>query len=153
MNPLYKDLATIYEAMYHSFIDYPAEYDFYSGQLLRYHQNEVLEIGSGTGNLAKYFIANGFVYKGLDYSEQMIDLAKKKISTAEFIKGDMRDFKLNHPVGSIIATGRTLSYLRTNDDIRAAFSSFYNNLIPDGILCFDCIDIHNCLFLIYVIYF
>jgi SAM-dependent methyltransferase len=140
MSSLYEDLAPIYEAMYQTFINYQEEYDFYSQLLRKHHKKQVLEVGSGTGNLAKYFIDHGFAYSGLDYSNQMIALARQKTATVDFIQGDMRNFTLHTPVESMIVTGRTLSYLVSNDDIRAAFSSFYNNLFPGGILCFDCID-------------
>jgi SAM-dependent methyltransferase len=140
MTPLYEDLAPIYEAMYQTFIDYEEEYTYYSQLLRKYHKTQVLEVGSGTGHLAKYFLAQGFGYSGLDYSEQMIALARQKTAAVDFMQGDMRHFTLKQPVESMIVTGRTISYLVTNGDIRAAFSSFYNNLIPGGLLCFDCID-------------
>lgn len=140
MSKLYEDLAPVYEAMYHTFIDYEEEYAFYSKILKHYQKKQVLEIGSGTGNLAGHFLKNGFEYLGLDFSKEMIDLAKGKILDGKFIHGDMRKFKVDNPVESIISTGRTLSYLLKNEDIKAAFSSFSDNLQKDGIVCFDFID-------------
>ncbi len=140
MGNLYKDLASIYEAMYQTFINYPEEYAFYSNLLKKYGKNEVLEIGSGTGHLAQYFLENHFEYLGLDYSEEMIEIAKQKVLNGQFLQGDMRDFSLRNPVESIIITGRTISYLLKNEDVNNTFSAIYKNLKPKGILCFDFID-------------
>ncbi|MFT5168483.1 MAG: SAM-dependent methyltransferase [Saprospiraceae bacterium] len=140
MSKLYEDLAPVYEAMYQTFIDYREEFDFYSNILKQFKKENLLEIGSGTGNLAKYFHENGFEYIGLDFSKAMIALAKKRIHDGEFIYGDMRNFKLEQPVESIISTGRTISHLIQNKDVNAAFVSFYDNLSNGGIVCFDFID-------------
>lgn len=140
MDNLYKDLATVYEAMYHTFIDYKEEYDFYSSILQKYHKNAVLEIGSGTGNLAPYFIENGFEYIGLDYSQEMLSLAREKTPYAQFREGDMRDFQLDHPVQSTLITARTINHLLKNEDLMSAFKSINDNLHTGGILAFDFID-------------
>jgi SAM-dependent methyltransferase len=126
--------------MYQTFINYKEEYDFYNALLKKYNRNSVLEIGSGTGNLANYFLKNRFNYLGLDFSKDMVKLASDKCGTNRFIKGDMRYFNLNTPVDSIIITGRTTSYLLTNNDIHNTLKSIYNNLHSNGILCFDFID-------------
>ena len=140
MNNLYTELATVYEAMYQTFINYPEEYNFYSSLLKQYDKIEVLEIGCGTGNLANDFVKAEFDYTGLDLSEEMINLAKNKSPHCRFIQADMRDFKLPKTVESAIITARTISYLLTSDDINKAFHNIANNLQKGGILCFDIID-------------
>lgn len=140
MGNLYNQLATVYEAMYHTFIDYDAEYEFYSKILTENHQSEVLEIGCGTGNLVPHFLENGFTYIGLDLSEAMIALAKQKFPKGQFLIGNMCDFELQKPVESIIITARTVSYLLTNDEIQNTFKSLYKNLKTGGIIAFDFID-------------
>lgn len=140
MSNLYKDLAPVYEAMYHTFINYQEEYACYGSILKKYGKKQVLEIGCGTGNLASYFQKNGIAYQGMDLNQEMIDLAKMKAPTSHFIKGDMRNFKLDQPTESIIITARTSSYLFTNQDVQAAFATIHNNLQIGGILSFDFID-------------
>lgn len=139
MNNLYTELATVYEAMYHTFIDYKEEHQFYSDLIKKYNSNEVLEIGCGTGNLANYFLEDGVDYTGMDLSQRMINIAKSK-SNAPFMIADMCDFKLAKTVQSIIITARTISYLLTNNDLNNAFHSIANNVEKGGILCFDIID-------------
>jgi SAM-dependent methyltransferase len=99
-----------------------------------------LEIGSGTGNLAKRFKENQQDYTGLDYSESMIAIARERNKNCTFIQGDMRDFNLEKKVDAIIITGRSTSYLTTNEDVNETFASLFNNITEDGIIVFYFID-------------
>ena len=141
MQSLYRNgLEYIYDAMYQTFIDYDDEFDFYSSIIKKHHKKNVLEIGCGTGNLAKRFINYNFEYTGLDLSEDMINLSKLKNPTGTFIQGDINYFNLEEPVESAIITGRTTSYLLTNKAINDALKAIHKNLKKEGLLCFDFID-------------
>lgn len=140
MSKLYTELAAIYEAMYATFIDYKEEYNFYSDHLRKHHKKSVLEIGSGTGNLASLFSENGFDYLGLDISSEMLEMAKKKNPSCHFTMGDMRDFELDKPTESALITGRSISYLLKSEDVNATFANIHRNLQKGGLLCFDFID-------------
>ncbi|QIH38039.1 class I SAM-dependent methyltransferase [Flavobacterium sp. Sr18] len=133
-------MATIFDAMYQTFIDYDEEYYFYNSLIQEKNCKTILEIGSGTGNLAKRFLENNQNYTGLDYSQSMIAIAKERNKDCTFIHGDMRDFQLENSVDSILITGRSTSYMITNDDINNTFKSIYKNLTSNGILIFDFID-------------
>lgn len=133
-------MAAIFDAMYQTFIDYDDEYKFYNNLLMEHHCKTVLEIGSGTGNLAQRFLQNHVDYIGLDYSESMIEIAQERNKSGTFICGDMREFELEKPVDSILITGRSTSYLITNQDINNMLDSIYKNLNKSGILIFDIID-------------
>ncbi|MEP6804068.1 MAG: class I SAM-dependent methyltransferase, partial [Flavobacterium sp.] len=61
-------MAAIYDAMYQTFVDYDEEYVFYNNLIQENKASTILEIGSGTGNLAKRFQENNQNYQGLDYS-------------------------------------------------------------------------------------
>lgn len=133
-------MAAIYDAMYQTFVNYDEEYAFYNNLIQENKSSSILEIGSGTGNLAKRFEENNQNYLGLDYSHDMITIAKERNKNCSFIQGDMRDFKLDKTVDSILITGRSTSYLITNDDINRTFDTIYKNLNEDGIIIFDFID-------------
>jgi hypothetical protein len=68
----------------------------------------------------------------------MIALPRKEMKT--FHLGDMRDFNLEKQVDAIIITGRSTSYLTTNDDLNETFASLFNNITEEGIIVFDFID-------------
>jgi SAM-dependent methyltransferase len=133
-------MAAIFDAMYQTFIDYDEEYNFYNGLIQENNCKSILEIGSGTGNLARRFRENNQEYIGLDYSQSMIAIAQERNKDSIFIQGDMRDFKLATPVDSIIITGRSTSYLISNKDVNNTFDSIYKNLNPQGVIIFDFID-------------
>jgi SAM-dependent methyltransferase len=133
-------MAAIFDAMYQTFIDYDQEYVFYNELIQENNCKSILEIGSGTGNLAKRFKEKNQEYIGLDYSLSMITIAQERNKNSVFIQGDMRDFKLATPVDAIIITGRSTSYLTSNEDINKTFDSLYKNLNPQGIIAFDFID-------------
>lgn len=133
-------MAAIYDAMYQTFVNYDEEYAFYNNLIQENNCSSVLEIGSGTGNLAKRFDENNQNYLGLDYSESMIEIAKERNKNCSFIQGDMRDFKLDQPVDAILITGRSTSYLITNSDINRTFDALYKNSKEHGIIIFDFID-------------
>ena len=139
MSNLYGNLSEVYQAMYQTFMDYDAEYAFYSHILTKYARQNVLEVGCGTGNLAGRFLQDGFGYCGLDNSEDMLRIAKRNHNAA-FLQGDMRHFTLTNHIDAAIITGRTLSYLITNQDVSDAFSAIRNNLTDGGLICFDFID-------------
>ncbi|WP_299442620.1 class I SAM-dependent methyltransferase [uncultured Aquimarina sp.] len=137
---LYSKLSEVYEAMYTTFINYEEEYKFYNKILSKHKKLNLLEIGSGTGNLAIYFEENGYEYCGLDLSKEMVDISKRKLPLSKFIVGDMRTFTTKNKVDSVIVTGRTISYLLSNNDLMSAFASIYENLKIGGIISFDFID-------------
>ncbi|SRR5258708_6685848 len=141
MSALYTNLSEVYEAMYQTFINYEDEFNFYSALLKKYNCQSVLEIGCGTGNLAHRFKTNQFDYTGLDLSADMLDIAKRNNPSTNFEKGDMRSFDLPKPVQSCIITGRSISYLVTDEDVQDSFRSIHKNLTTKpGVLCFDFID-------------
>lgn len=133
-------MAAIYDAMYQTFVNYDEEYAFYNTLIQENNCSSILEIGSGTGNLAKRFDENKQNYQGLDYSESMIEIAKERNQNCSFIQGDMRDFTLDNPVDAILITGRSTSYLISNSDINRTFDSLYKNSSDNGIIIFDFID-------------
>lgn len=133
-------MAAIFDAMYQTFINYDEEYAFYNRLIHENNCKSILEIGSGTGNLTKRFRENNQEYIGLDYSQSMIAIAQERNKNSIFIHGDMRNFELTTPVDAIIITGRSTSYLISNEDINNTFDSLYKNLNPQGIIIFDFID-------------
>lgn len=140
MADLYGDLSKVYEAMYQTFINYEEEFAFYYNILKNYHCTSVVEVGCGTGHLASRFSINGMDYIGMDLSESMISIARSHNPLLTFLLADMRLFRLERKVDAAIITGRTISYLVTNEDVLGTFRSINNNLNVEGTLVFDCID-------------
>jgi trans-aconitate methyltransferase len=70
----------------------------------------------------------------------MLTIARERNENCTFIQGDMRDFNLEKQVDAIIITGRSTSYLTTNEDMNETFASLFINITEGGIIVFDFID-------------
>jgi ubiquinone/menaquinone biosynthesis C-methylase UbiE len=141
MGELYNEnLAWVYDEIYQGFIDYKAEYEFYKNLCNGSNSNRILEIACGTGNLAKSFTSDFNLYVGLDLSESMLNIAKKKFPAGNFIQGDMRHLNFVKQFDNILITGRSTSYLLNNTDLRQTFKSAHTALEDKGLFIFDCIN-------------
>ncbi|SEL95846.1 Methyltransferase domain-containing protein [Maribacter orientalis] len=150
MGELYNEnLARVYDEIYQGFIDYRAEYEFYKNLCLDYNSNRILEIACGTGNLAKSFTSDFSTYVGLDFSESMLKIAKKKFPEGYFIQGDMRHLNFVKHFDTILITGRSTSYLLDNIDLIQTFKSVHTALEDKGLFIFDCINAE--LFITYIL--
>ena len=126
--------------MYRTFIDYEAEFAFYAQLLDTQKGGSVVEIGCGTGHLASRFSQAGFPYIGLDLSADMLEIARRKHPDGVFLEADMRQFDLPELADAMIMTGRTISYLPSNQDLHNCFAAVRRNLKAGGLFCFDFID-------------
>lgn len=134
------ELAKVYDTMYQGFIDYNEEFEFYATKAKEFNSHSILEIGCGTGNLAKFFIADFDSYLGLDLSEHMLQLAREKNRNGYFMQADMRSFTTETKFEMAFITGRSSSYLLSDTDLLNTFECISNALTSKGHLIFDCID-------------
>jgi len=72
-----------YDEEVHNDQEYYARYDEILDMVVKVanitSQKRILDIGTGTGNLARRFLACGATVVGLDRSEKMLAVARKKI--------------------------------------------------------------------------
>jgi SAM-dependent methyltransferase len=137
MSKLYSELAGVYHEMYGSIFDYEKEFRLYDGLLKKYRCRSVLETACGSGRLASYLIKAGYRYAGLDLSADLLRIARREHPGAEFVCGDMRDFRLGRRVDAALITGRSFSHLVTNEDILTTLKSVHAALKKKGVLVFD----------------
>lgn len=64
----------------------------------------ILDVGCGTGEpIAKYFIERGYQLTGIDASQNMIDLCKKRFPQNQWLLQDMRNLNLQEQFDLVIA--------------------------------------------------
>jgi SAM-dependent methyltransferase len=143
MTQLYTTYAELYHKMYQSFIDYDEEYQFYKTLLDKNGVNNILEIGCGTGQLARRFLKDRYSYTGIDVSMPMLEYARKELPSHHFHQMDMREINLPSAFDGVIITARSISYILSNADVMATFQSVKNVLRNGGVLIFDFIDARN----------
>lgn len=102
----------------------------------------ILNLGCGTGNHDFILSEKGYFISGIDFSEQMISIANKRLKdeekkNLEFLTGDVRALKLNKKFDVVISLFHVMSYQITNADILMAFSTAKEHLSANGIFIFD----------------
>ena len=110
---------------------------FYLDKVISYlsPRATVLDLGCGMGEpISQYFIEQGYKLTGIDGSQKLIKLAKKRYPQAEFIVADMRTIHFDKKFDCIILW-HSFFHLPA-DDQRAMFAIFQRYLKIDGILMF-----------------
>jgi len=90
---LYSELASYYDKIYW-WKDYAQEVDFLLKVLRRYgvRGKRILEVACGTGNHTKLLAATGYRVTGVDVSDDMLAIARRKVGgRATFVRGEMRN--------------------------------------------------------------
>jgi SAM-dependent methyltransferase len=140
MTQLYTELAMVYHEMYQHVFDYDKEFTFYDSILKEHNCNEILEVGCGSGMLARRFLKNGYNYLGLDSSNEMLDIARTEVGSDSFIQCDMRNLSFDQQFDSVLITGRSIAYIIENQDIIITLSGIHNSLKDTGLLVFDAFE-------------
>jgi ubiquinone/menaquinone biosynthesis C-methylase UbiE len=102
------------------------------GPLAR-RRGQALEVGCGRGSLSSYFAADGWDVTLLDYSQTVIDTARRAFATnghqAEFVTGDAND--LPFPDNSFDVT-YSIGLLEHFEDVRQPIAESLRVLRPGG---------------------
>ena len=101
----------------------------------------ILELGCGTGSMTELLAAKGYDMIGVDYSEDMLNIAQnKKIASGHdilYLNQDMREFELYGTVRAVISICDSVNYLLEDEDLITCFKLVNNYLDPKGIFFFD----------------
>lgn len=88
-----------------------------------------LDLCTGTGDIAG-LLSKTCDVTGLDFSEEMLKIARKKYSNIEFIEGDCTDLQFDDNTFDIV----TISFgLRNIEDYNKALDEIYRVLKPEGL--------------------
>lgn len=100
----------------------------------------LLELGCGTGSMTRRLAAMGYDMIGLDYSEEMLAIARDRDAQDSgilYLCQDMRDFELYGTVAAVFSVCGTMNYITTEEDMLKVFKLVNNYLDPQGIFIFD----------------
>jgi SAM-dependent methyltransferase len=136
MTQLYSSLANIYHEMYQHVFDYDKEFSFYDSVLKKNNCTKILEVGCGSGMLARRFLKNGYNYLGLDLFNEMLDIARTEVKEDKFVQCDMRNLSFNKQFDSVLITGRSIAYVTENKGIIDTFNGIHKSLQDNGLLVF-----------------
>lgn len=94
----------------------------------------VIDLGCGSGVLAREVTAAGFSVLGVDPSEAMLRIAADEAPTARFVRSSLDAVDLP-PCVAVTAVGEAFCY--AGADLPAMFARIFAALEPGGILLFD----------------
>lgn len=121
--------------------DYAGEVNYIDSVIRKFHKSPstLLDIGCGTGIHASLFADRGLNVHGVDLSNEMLQVAKKKESEKlSFSQGDATSFRLGKKFDVITSLFHVMSYQTSNQAVEASFATAAGHLKPGGIFIFDC---------------
>jgi SAM-dependent methyltransferase len=100
----------------------------------------IVDLGCGSGIWVRELIRAGYDVLGVDISEAMIRLARKKAPEAKFIRSSFLDVPVP-PCDAVTSLGECLCYLFDSKngmtELTKLFSRIYEALRPGGLFVFD----------------
>lgn len=104
-------------------------------------KNLVLDLGCGTGTLTELLYRKGYDMIGVDYSQEMLNIAlsKKEKSGSDilYLCQDMRELDLFSTVGTVISACDSVNYLLEDEEVVETLRLVNNYLYPGGMFVFD----------------
>ncbi len=73
----------------------------------------------------------------VDYTDEMVKEAHKRLPETKILKADLRKLPFNNQFDAVVVVGRVFTHMLTNEDSSNALQSIYNSLKPDGIVFLD----------------
>jgi len=118
--------------------------DFYAS-LFDQQKSELLELACGTGIITLELARRGFYITGIDYDDDMLNIAKRKASLenadvqkrVQFLLGNMKDFVIGKIYDAIIIPTNSFGYLFKFEDQISCLQHVSNHLPPHGILVIE----------------
>ena len=135
-------------SQFYDFYDGPEDreeqFDFYAS-LFAPESGELLDLTCGTGIVTIELARRGFRITGLDYDEDMLAIADRKLAAepAEVRQrislqlADMKDFTINKRFNAALIPSNSFGYLFKLDDQRACLKRIAEHLQPGGILVIE----------------
>ncbi|MDY0318352.1 MAG: class I SAM-dependent methyltransferase [Candidatus Izemoplasmatales bacterium] len=101
--------------------------------LTKYDFKNVLELGCGTGKNTSWLLNKAELIIGLDFSQGMLDIAKKKITDhrVEFKKADLtKDWEIENQFADLVTSSLTLEHI---EDLNHIFNQANKKLKENGL--------------------
>ena len=137
----FTDLAPIYDALMAG-IPYDEWVDYVQALAVRHghRMGDVLDVGCGTGTVARLLADSGCRVTGFDISENMIREAVRKNdgrSNPRFFACPMQRLDLPDRFDTAVSLFDSLNYITDPDDLREGVHRVHRHVIPGGLFIFD----------------
>lgn len=119
--------------------DYAREAEIIDGiirQNCRSSGNKLLDIGCGTGGHLAH-LKHTYVATGLDLDAGMVNVARRRHPSVEFVQGDMQDFHLGRRFDAIVSLFSAIGYVQTIDRLNGTLACIAEHLEPGGVVVIE----------------
>jgi len=96
----------------------------------------ILELGCGTGSVLMH-LADDYEVYGLDQSNQMLSMARKKVPQAQLFRQDMVAFNLPEKFDVICCVFDSINHVLRFTDWKRLFGKVHQHLSDRGVFIFD----------------
>lgn len=147
MQKNYDTFASVYDAIMDDSL-----YDKWTAFSLRHlpksrDQQQLLELACGTGIQSVRFAQSGFEVTGLDLSQEMLEVAKKRAQSAKkiitFVQGNMLDLSQVGSFDVVTCYSDSICYMQDEIEVGDVFKEVYQVLNDGGIFMFDVHSIYQ----------
>lgn len=94
---------------------------------------KILDVGSGPGQFSQHMLAKGFQVTGIDFSEEMLAIAREKVPTGSFEYMDMRHLSFPNSTFDGLFAAYSLIHI-PSEEIEVTLRGFNRVLKPGGYL-------------------
>ena len=134
---LYRELAEYYYEIEKVGRKFDEEIDFLGKLFLKYNIKTALDLGCGSGEHVFALNQNGFNVRGIDISEEMAGIAKKRYPKCDFEIADLQTYKKEDLVDAIICMFGTFNYIIKDQEISDALVNIRESLRPKGLFILE----------------
>jgi SAM-dependent methyltransferase len=134
---LYSELAEYYYEIEKPGRSFQDEIEFVHEVLQKYKVHSLIDLGCGSGEHIASLKRAGYSVKGIDSSEQMLQVARKRFPECQFAQGTLQNFQNEQQVECITCLFGTFNYLIADEDIRKALKNIHSLLKTGGIAIFE----------------
>jgi len=132
---LYKEMAGYYDLLYGARGKSYRKESAFIEKLAREYGNggkSLLDVGCGTGSHL-VFLREKYKVAGIDMSNEMLTIARRKLRGVKLSHEDMRNFKLHQTFDAITCLFSTINYNRSENDYLKTFRNFAAHLNYGGV--------------------
>lgn len=100
---------------------------------------DILELGCGTGLIARAMASDGHRVTGIDPARAMLEVGRRAPhgDSVTWVTATAQDFRLDTRFDLIFMTGHAFQVLLDDNDVEAALSNIRRHLAPEGIFAFE----------------
>ncbi len=124
--------------------DYEAECDMLDGIFARrgLTPSTIIDLGCGTARHAVVLANRGHVVTGVDRSQQMLEIAGKRIEEESceitLLHQEIQELRVDSRFDVALAMFAVMGYLWTNESFMEGLRRVFAHLNPGGVFVFDC---------------